>query len=66
MANRCEELPKDKLISFIVGYLCSLITSSALVLLEHGYRVKELYGGIAAWETLRFPEEELGSADSAA
>jgi rhodanese-related sulfurtransferase len=43
-----------------------LATSSALVLLEHGYRVKELYGGIAAWKTLRMPEEELGQADNAA
>ncbi len=67
MANCCEELPKDKLILlYCWDTWCSLATSSALVLLEHGYRVKELYGGIAAWKTLRMPEEELGQADNAA
>jgi hypothetical protein len=45
---------------------CSLATSSALVLLEPGYRAKELYGGIEAWETLRMPEGELGHAANAA
>ncbi len=41
---------------------CSLATSAALVLIGHGLRVKELYGGIAAWETLRMPEEEMPRA----
>jgi rhodanese-related sulfurtransferase len=67
VANRHGELPKDKLIVlYCWDTWCSLATSAALVLLEHGHRVKELYGGIAAWETLRMPEEELGQADNAA
>jgi rhodanese-related sulfurtransferase len=36
---------------------CSLATRAALIGLEHDYRVKELYGGIAAWEILRLPEQ---------
>jgi rhodanese-related sulfurtransferase len=68
VANRHGELPKGKLIVlYCWDTWCSLATSAALVLLEHGHRVKELYGGIAAWETLRMPQEELGPAsDSAA
>jgi rhodanese-related sulfurtransferase len=67
MADRWAELPKDKLIVlYCWDTWCSLATSAALVLLEHGYRVKELYGGIAAWETLRMPEEDLPPADKVA
>ena len=68
MIDRWTELPRDKLIVlYCWDTWCSLATSAALVLLEHDYRVKELYGGIAAWETLRMPEEELAhAADCAA
>ena len=59
---RLEELPKDKLIVLYCWETwCSLATSAALVLLEHGYRVKELYGGIGAWETLHLPEVDMAS-----
>jgi rhodanese-related sulfurtransferase len=64
--ERLGELPKDKLIVlYCWDTWCSLATSAALVLLEHGYQVKELYGGIAAWETLRMPEEALPLASTA-
>jgi len=67
IADRLSELPKDKLIVlYCWDTWCSLATSAALVLLEHGYHVKELYGGIAAWETLRMPEEELPIAGKVA
>jgi rhodanese-related sulfurtransferase len=67
IAERWAELPKDKLIVLYCWETwCSLATSAALVLLEHGYRVKELYGGIGAWEALRLPEQELPSTDNAA
>lgn len=60
MADRWVELPKDELIVLYCWETwCSLATSSALILLEHGLRVKELYGGIAAWEILRMPEEAM-------
>ena len=62
MADRWSELPKDKLIVlYCWDTWCSLATSAALVPLGHGFRVKELYGGIAAWETLRMPEEEMST-----
>jgi rhodanese-related sulfurtransferase len=65
MADRWAELPRDKLIVlYCWDTWCSLATSAALILLEHGYRVKELYGGIAAWEVLRMPEEETLRAES--
>ncbi|MDR3510170.1 MAG: rhodanese-like domain-containing protein [Caulobacteraceae bacterium] len=67
VSERWAELPKDKLIVlYCWDTWCSLATTAALILLEHGYRVKELYGGIAAWETLRLPEEQMprpGQAD---
>lgn len=63
--ERLAELPKDKLIVlYCWDVWCSLATSAALVLIEHDYRVKELYGGIAAWEALHLPEidvDKLGS-----
>jgi len=56
------ELPKDKLIVlYCWDTWCSLATSAALVLLKNGYRVKELYGGIAAWEALHLPEVGMNS-----
>ncbi|MDR3468969.1 MAG: rhodanese-like domain-containing protein [Xanthobacteraceae bacterium] len=65
VAERWADLPKDKLIVLYCWETwCSLATSAALVLLEHGYQVKELYGGIGAWETLRLPVEELPAVDS--
>jgi rhodanese-related sulfurtransferase len=67
IAARLSELPKDKLIVlYCWDTWCSLATTAALVLLEHGYRVKELYGGVAAWQALRMPEEPLASAAPAA
>lgn len=57
IGERLAELPKDKLIVlYCWDTWCSLATSAANLLIKHGYRVKELNGGIAAWETLRLPE----------
>ena len=44
---------------------CSLATTSALILLGHGYREKELFGGVAAWKTLHLPEEIVPAAEAA-
>jgi rhodanese-related sulfurtransferase len=53
-------LPKDKLlVLYCWDTWCSLATSAAVVLIDHGYRVKELYGGVKAWKTLRLPETVL-------
>ena len=51
--NRMSELPKDKLIIlYCWDTWCSLATNSAIPLLEEGFKVKELYGGVAAWRAL--------------
>jgi rhodanese-related sulfurtransferase len=58
MGERYSELPKDKLVVlYCWDTWCSLATTAAVVLLEHGFRVKELYGGVAAWRALRLPEQ---------
>jgi rhodanese-related sulfurtransferase len=63
--ERLAELPKDKLIVlYCWDVWCSLATSAALVLIEHDYRVKELYGGIAAWEALHLPEIDVDKPGS--
>ncbi|MGZ3283167.1 MAG: rhodanese-like domain-containing protein [Xanthobacteraceae bacterium] len=65
MEQRFAELPKDKLIVlYCWDTWCSLATTSALILLGHGYRVKELFGGVAAWKTLHLPEEIVPAAEA--
>jgi rhodanese-related sulfurtransferase len=60
MYDHLSEIPKDKLIVlYCWDTWCSLATTAAIILLEHGYRVKELYGGVAAWQSLHLPEEQL-------
>ena len=65
VVHRMAELPKDKLlILYCWETWCSLAMKAAIPLLESGYNVKEMYGGIAAWESLRLPTnaEESPSA----
>jgi rhodanese-related sulfurtransferase len=58
MAGRCDELPRDKLIVlYCWDTWCSLATTAAVVLADRGYRVKELFGGVAAWDALKLPRE---------
>jgi rhodanese-related sulfurtransferase len=60
MSDHLSDIPKDKLIVlYCWDTWCSLATTAAITLLEHGYRVKELYGGVAAWQSLHLPEEQL-------
>jgi rhodanese-related sulfurtransferase len=64
MAARIGELPKDKLlVLYCWDTWCSLATSAAVVLIDHGYSVKELWGGVKAWKTLRLPETVLDEKD---
>ena len=59
LPSRMGELPKDKLlVLYCWETWCSLATKAAVPLLEAGYRVKELFGGIAAWEAMRMPTEQ--------
>jgi rhodanese-related sulfurtransferase len=49
MGEGLNELPKDKMIvPYCWDTWCSLATTAAVVLADHGYRVKELFGGVAA------------------
>jgi rhodanese-related sulfurtransferase len=58
--QRFNELPKDKIIILYCWETwCSLAVKAAVFLLEKGFTVKELYGGIAAWKTLNFPTEPI-------
>ncbi|PLR87006.1 rhodanese-like domain-containing protein [Bacillus sp. V33-4] len=56
MESRIEEIPKDKeLILYCWDVWCNTAAKASLLLLEKGYKVKELNGGIAAWKTMNFP-----------
>ncbi len=60
---RMGELPRDKLVVLYCWETwCSLATKAAIPLLEAGFRVKEMYGGIAAWDTLNLPTEPTNGA----
>jgi len=64
IVDRMSELPKGKEIwLYCWETWCSLAVKSAIPLLENGFRVKELYGGIAAWKTLNLPIESLKSKE---
>jgi rhodanese-related sulfurtransferase len=61
---RASELPKEKLIVlYCWDTWCSLATTAALVLLEAGFHVKELSGGVAAWDALKLPTQPISMAE---
>jgi rhodanese-related sulfurtransferase len=60
MVERFKELPMDKtIVLYCWDTWCSLATTAAVVLVDRGYRVKEMFGGVAAWRTLHLPEEAV-------
>lgn len=64
--DRLSELPKDRMIVlYCWDTWCSLATTAALVLLEQGYRVQELYGGVAAWQALQLPQQPATGENAA-
>lgn len=67
LANRLNEIPKDKeIIVYCWDVWCNTAAKAAKFLLERGYQVKELSGGIAAWQEMNFPvSEQLESNDMA-
>jgi rhodanese-related sulfurtransferase len=55
---RRGELPRDSLIVLYCWETwCSLAVKAAVPLLEAGFSVKEMHGGIAAWEAMGFSTE---------
>jgi rhodanese-related sulfurtransferase len=60
LGNRFSELPKDKtIVVYCWDVWCNLAAKSALILLKNGFSVKELSGGIAAWQTMKLPVVNL-------
>lgn len=54
--NHLHEIPKDKeTIVYCWDVWCNTAAKAAKFLLEKGYKVKELTGGIAAWQIMNFP-----------
>ncbi|MDQ0229157.1 rhodanese-like domain-containing protein [Metabacillus malikii] len=54
--ERLHEIPKDKeIIVYCWDVWCNTAVKVAAFLLERGYKVKELSGGIAAWKEMNFP-----------
>lgn len=51
-----SNLPKDRLlIVYCWDVWCNLAKKASLTLLDAGFQVKELHGGIAAWQILQLP-----------
>ncbi|MCP1146592.1 rhodanese-like domain-containing protein [Lysinibacillus endophyticus] len=66
---RLNEIPKDKeIIVYCWDVWCNTAAKVAKFLLERGYMVKELTGGIAAWKEMNFPvsdsTQEVNMSDS--
>ena len=60
LSERLGELTKDKtIVVYCWETWCNMAAKAAVVLLENGYDVLELTGGIAAWTTMGFPVESV-------
>ncbi|SDI38523.1 rhodanese-like domain-containing protein [Alteribacillus bidgolensis] len=60
LENRLNELPKDKtLVLYCWDVWCNTAAKAALTLIDKGFDVKELAGGIAAWNKMEFPTETV-------
>jgi rhodanese-related sulfurtransferase len=60
LAERLDELPKNKtIVVYCWDTWCNMAAKAAIILLENGYDVLELTGGIAAWNTMGLPVEPV-------
>ncbi|AGK96450.1 rhodanese-like domain-containing protein [Clostridium pasteurianum] len=58
--NRLGDLSKDKVIVvYCWDIWCNLAKKASVELVKNGYTVKELTGGIAAWQSLNLPVTTL-------
>lgn len=60
LTSQLSELSKDKMIVvYCWDVWCNMAAQAAVILLKNGYQVKELIGGISAWQSMNLPVEEL-------
>lgn len=60
LETRLSELPKDKtIVVYCWDVWCNMAAHAAIILLKNGYTVKELNGGISAWQSMNLPIEKL-------
>ncbi|BDR52586.1 sulfurtransferase [Bombiscardovia nodaiensis] len=60
LEQRIGELPKGQtILVYCWDVWCNMAKKASLILLNNGFEVKELSGGIAAWQQLRLPVEQL-------
>ncbi|MFS0560528.1 rhodanese-like domain-containing protein [Terribacillus sp. 179-K 1B1 HS] len=65
--DRLHEIPKEKeIILYCWDVWCNTAAKVAKYLLEEGYKVRELTGGIAAWKEMDFPVSTAASEDNIA
>jgi rhodanese-related sulfurtransferase len=54
--EQIDRLPRNRLlVLYCWDTWCSLAAQAAVPLLERGFEVREMFGGMKAWKTLRFP-----------
>ena len=59
LASAMAGLPKDKtIVTYCSNITCQLAPKAALMLAREGFRVMELFGGIAEWQGKGFPVEK--------
>ncbi|PAF34348.1 ArsR family transcriptional regulator [Terribacillus saccharophilus] len=67
IADRISEIPKEKeIILYCWDVWCNTAAKVAKFLLEQGYTVRELTGGIAAWKEMNFPVSTVTPEDTIA
>lgn len=60
LSNSLSQLSKErKIVVYCWDTFCNLGAKAAIELLNHGYDVRELSGGIAAWKAVQLEVEQL-------
>ncbi|WED29429.1 hypothetical protein L3V77_18565 [Vibrio sp. DW001] len=60
LADNLDKISKDKrVVVYCWDTFCNLGAKAAITLLNNGYDVRELSGGIAAWKSVRLEIEDL-------
>jgi len=58
--EQVDRLPRNRaIVLYCWDTWCSLAAQAAVLLLERGFDVREMYGGMKAWKTLQFPTEPV-------